>query len=88
MEERAIAAESSLKEAMERIRALERGMRRASQDTTSTSQPANSELPSLPETNSNDESLSKTPKSRGSVRTLSRESSRGTSKSAGSMKKL
>ena len=33
MEERAITAETSLKEALERIRALERSIRRASQDS-------------------------------------------------------
>ena len=77
MEERAIAAESNLKEALERIRALERSIRRASQD--STNQRPNSELASLPETNNNEESLPTTPKSRMASRGVSRDALDGKS---------
>jgi len=49
MEERAIAAETQLKEALERNRALERSLRRGSQDSTSLRR--YSDAASLPETN-------------------------------------
>ena len=73
LEERAISAETQLKEALERIRALERTARRASQDTTAEYRTA-SALSSLPEKNNNNESLPGTPV------TPSRALSRGTSR--------
>ncbi|XP_065068274.1 axonemal dynein light chain domain-containing protein 1-like isoform X3 [Rhopilema esculentum] len=73
LEERAISAETQLKEALERIRALERTARRASQDTTAEYRTA-SALSSLPEKNNNNESLPGTPV------TLSRALSGGTSR--------
>lgn len=57
MEKRAIVAEGSLKEALERIRALERSARRSSHDT---SQRSASAVVTASEANSNEESLTAT----------------------------